>query len=265
MKRASLFAAAAIVLIANAFALMHAWRNRSGPVAADVTLTERELAWFYNSDENDSEVALNLRWADPQSSLLGKPQMPWLDQKTLRELGFDTAVPPSDDAVPEFYARQRARRAFVALEYNGQAWRNWIENLEEQARQHPALPRANGLENQRESATRLIAIDASNNATRLRASHPDRNSVIIIPAVIRIAAGPFYFAAGQNRSEKPRQLVGTIQDIPSSIHVPLPFSVGFRRLRVDRKNAKYRVHLRYGASLEPWIVGVEFPSSATPD
>ena len=28
----------------------------------------------------------------------------------------------------------------------------------------------------------------------------------------------------------------------------------------DRSTAKYRVHLRYGASLEPWIVGVEVPA-----
>ena len=32
MKRASLLLAAAIVVVANAFALVHAWRNRSGPI-----------------------------------------------------------------------------------------------------------------------------------------------------------------------------------------------------------------------------------------
>ena len=32
MKRTSLAAAAAVVLVANLFALLHAWRNRSGPV-----------------------------------------------------------------------------------------------------------------------------------------------------------------------------------------------------------------------------------------
>ena len=46
MKRTSLLAAAAIVLIANTFALVHAARNRSGSPESDVTLTQRELAEF---------------------------------------------------------------------------------------------------------------------------------------------------------------------------------------------------------------------------
>jgi hypothetical protein len=262
MKRASLFAAAAIVLIANASALMHAWRNRTGPVETDITLTERELERAYHSNDDDSEVALNSRWNDTQLTWLGERRISWLDQKTLQELGFDTAVPPSNDGAPDFYQRQRARRVFVALEYDGPARRKWIDNLEQQAREHPELPQANVPGNQRESATHLIAIDAGSNATRLRAHHPDRGSVIIVPAVIRIAVEPFYVTARQNRPEKPPQLVGMVQDIPSEIHVPLPFSDGFRRLPGDRSSAKYRVHLRYGASLEPWIVGVEFPAPA---
>ena len=43
MKHTSLLAAALIVLIANTFALAHAWRNRSGAMTTDITLTEREL------------------------------------------------------------------------------------------------------------------------------------------------------------------------------------------------------------------------------
>jgi Domain of unknown function (DUF4824) len=259
MKRASLFAAAAIVLIANAFTLAHAWRNRSGPVEADVTLTERELQQAYKANEDDSEVALTLRWNDPQTPWPWD-QMSWLDQKTLRELGFDTTLPPSDRAAPEFYQRQLPRRAFVALEYDGPAWRKWMDDLDQRSQEHPELPQANVLKNQRDSGSRLIAIDAGTNATQLRARHPDRGAVIIVPAVIRIAVEPFHVAPLQNSPRKPPQLVGTIQDIPSSIHVPLPFSDGFRRLPGGRNSAKYRVHLRYGASLEPWIVGVEYPA-----
>lgn len=251
MKRVSLFAAVAVVLIADVFALAHARRNRSGSATADVVLTQRELTQSRPSDDDNSEVTLNLQWNDPQRFLFRKGT-PWLNEKTLQELGFDTSVPPSNRAAPEFYARQRARRAFVALEYNGQSWRAWIDSLEQQTRDRPGSPGANGLEYQRESATRLIVIDAGSNAGRLRASHPDRNSVIVLPAVIRIALVPGETAAS------PR-LVGTIQEIPSSIHVPLPFSDDFRRLGTNRIGATYRVHLRYGASLEPWIVGVEFP------
>ena len=97
MKRTSLLAAAAIVLVANAFALAHAWRNRSGAVTADITLTERELPLAYNSDDDDSGVAFNLRWTDPQGFIYAAyDPSPWLDQNHLQELGFDISLAPSD-------------------------------------------------------------------------------------------------------------------------------------------------------------------------
>ena len=109
--------------------------------------------------------------------------------------------------------------------------------------------------NAREISTRLVFIDASSDAARLRGHYPDKGSVIIIPAVIRIGL--------ERQSDKrTAQLFGSIHQIPASIHVPLPFSDVFRRLpSADRNRAKYRVHLRYGALLEPWIVGVEIPAS----
>ena len=115
MKRASLLAAAAIVLVANMFALVHAWRNRSGSIETNITLTERELPLSYNLNEDDTGVSLDLRWLGLVRASFGweRPAL-WLDQKALQELGFDTSVAPSDDKAIEFYQRQRARRAFVA-------------------------------------------------------------------------------------------------------------------------------------------------------
>src|SRR5450755_1173753 len=111
MKRGSLVAAVIVVLLANGFALLHAWRNRSGPVESDITLTQRELLRSYDTIDDDSGVALNLQWIDKQWPMLSSPS-PWLDQKILQEVGFDTRVAPSDKAASDFYARQRARRAF---------------------------------------------------------------------------------------------------------------------------------------------------------
>jgi hypothetical protein len=57
--------------------------------------------------------------------------------------------------------------------------------------------------------------------------------------------------------EKPPRLTGYVQEIPELIHVPRPFSDGFRALsqttREEKRNEPiYRVHLRYGSFLEPW-------------
>jgi hypothetical protein len=258
MKRASLLAATAVVLVANAFALVHAWRNRSGPMESDITLTERELPLSYNSNDEDSGVALNLRWTNPQAMFLysvANPS-PWMDQKALQELGFDTSVAPSDNAASEFYARQRPRRAFVALEYDGPSWHKWMDDVEHQAQGQSPRPAYVGPANQRETSTRLVATDASSDAGRLRGRHPGQGSVVVVPVVIRIGVQ-------RQGAERSARLYGSIQEIPSTIHVPLPFSDAFRRLPRDRNNLKYFIHLRYGASLEPWIVGVEFPTPAS--
>lgn len=132
MKRASLVAAAVVVLLANAFALLHAWRNRSGPVEADITLTNREMSKSYDTNDENSGVALNLHWIDKQWRMVSFPSQ-WLDQKILQEVGFDTSVAPSDKAASDYYARQRTRSAFVALEYNGPNWNKWIDEAEQQA------------------------------------------------------------------------------------------------------------------------------------
>ena len=100
MKFVSLFAAAALVILANVFALVHAAINRSGHPDAEITLTERELNYFAGSD--DSGVALNLRWVDT-SIVPNAPAPPpdqqvstLLNQAKLEELGFDCHVDPSD-------------------------------------------------------------------------------------------------------------------------------------------------------------------------
>lgn len=256
MKRTSLLAAAVIVLIANTFALAHAWRNRSGPMTTDITLTERELPLSYNSDDDNSGVAFNLRWTDPRGFIYGAyDPSPWLDQNHLQELGFDTSVAASDSKAFDYYLRQRPRRGFVALEYDGPSWQKWIDDVEAQARKRSLAAPYMTQANQRESSTRLIAIDAGRDPVRLRARHPDRGSVIIVPAVIRIAPRP-------GNATVPARLLGYIQEIPSSIHVPRPFSDVFQHLQGVRNGLTYRVHLRYGASLEPWIVGVELPHPA---
>ena len=258
MKRASALTAAGVIVIANVFGLVHACRNRTGPVEADITLTERELPVSSLPNNRDSIVTLDLRWLDPpwtSHGWVGRQQVgSWLDQKTLQELGFDTSVAPSDKTAANFYARQRARRAFVALEYEGLAWRKLLEQADREKRENAGLSQSSVPPYLHESETHLVAIDAASDAERLRNRHLDRNSVIIVPAVVRIAV---FHPANPGEPPRPALLSGLVQEIPTSIHVPRPFSDSWRGR--DRRNLKYRVHLRYGTSLEPWIVALDQP------
>ncbi|HVY92340.1 MAG TPA: DUF4824 family protein, partial [Bryobacteraceae bacterium] len=177
MKRSSLIAAALIVLVANAFALVHAWRNRSGAVSAHIVLTERELPLSVSAGEDDSSVELNLIWRSYDRPW--NDSADWLGAAKLAELGFDTHVSPSSAGAPEFYQRERPRRAFVALEYNGPAWQRELASLNKQADDHPELasPRPDP-----DKLSRLLPIDASLDPAKLRAAHRDSSNVILIPA-----------------------------------------------------------------------------------
>jgi hypothetical protein len=266
MKRASLLAAAAVVLIANAFALVHAWRNRTGAVDAELVLTDRELICHQFSRDENSGVALSLLWLDPDnlSWLPWRPESaaPWLDQRVLRELGFDTSVAATDKAAYEYYARQRARRAFVALEYDETTWRKLLESSIRLDQEHPELHLADIRKGIVDSSTRLVAIDADLDATRLRARHPDRGKVIVAPAVIRITLEYSRIPYGVKRPPPRPQLRGYIQEVPAVIHVPLPFSDALRTVSSAQPGMKYRVRIRYGAALEPWVAGVELAAPA---
>jgi len=246
VNRLSIICAAAIIVIANAFALVHSARNRAGSPEAELTLTNRELQYFNPSAPDDSGVTLNLHWTDPSGSFNWRTQVPylpnWLDPRKLRALGFDCSKDPTSPDADRFYQRQQPRKVFVALEYDSAAWRDWLDSCE---RGGPLNRSSDYCLNN----SHLVAMDADLDPVRLRSLHPDRATVVILPALVRITFNSLPHATTGGR----------IEQIPSSIHVPLPFSDEFRRLnRSSQPPQPFRVHLRYGAFLEPWVTGVEF-------
>lgn len=230
MKNGSLAAAAVVVVVANGFALLHAARNRMGQPDAVITLTERELSRVRTED--DSGVSLMLSFQDPNRIwyVENLRQEAWLNREKLSTLGFDCSVDLSDTRASNFYERQVPRSGFVALEYNGPAYRA------------AAIP-GNIL-------SRLVAIDAATGSVQLRARHPDRNSILILPAVIRIS----FRAEVPNKGWK-AQIVGSIDNVPRSIHVPRPFSSKFQAFPITNPTP-YRVNITFGSALDPWITNV---------
>jgi hypothetical protein len=226
MNNRSLLAAGALLLLANGLTLMHAARNRLGSPDSDIILTERELVARNNSKEQ-SGVELYLSWQRWKTESDGRTSASttWLDRQKLSQLGFDCSVDPSTPASQTFYSRQRARRKFVALEYRGSA---------SQAGQ---------------KMSQLVIIDADSDPVALRRSHPDRHSVMILPAVVRI-----------NRFDRvpladghpwlPARIEGSVE-LFNSIHVPRPF-----RDKLLAHRQSYRVHLRVGSLYEPWVTDV---------
>jgi Domain of unknown function (DUF4824) len=256
MKNTSLAAGVAIILIANAFALVHAARNRTGNPEAEMTLTNRELVLYstaISDKDEDSGVTLNLRWTtaeDYYPPIPGTAVPPLFNQQKLSQMGFDCSVSPASDKAVRFYQRQRGRPVFIALEYDGQAWRDLFEAYRRAAEQRAAAGVKEDPDFWRQKS-HLVVIDADRDATALRNRYPNRSSVVIVPGTVRI------FLAQQN----PAQIDGRIEQIPSAIHVPRPFSDGFRNWNLEKKkqgDAGYSVRVRFGSALEPWVAAVQF-------
>src|SRR5439155_23809737 len=137
----------------------------------------------YYADPDDSGVSLTLRWVDlgaPRYSTAVKPEdmesRNWLDRNKLSELGFDCHVDPSSRDAYDFYNRQSARTAFVAVEYDGPGWQSWIEMNERILKAEQALTgQKTDPDYQRKDSSRLAVIDAAPDPAPLRVRHPDRS------------------------------------------------------------------------------------------
>jgi hypothetical protein len=265
MKSASLVTAASIILVANALALIHSARNRAGTPEAEITLTNRELRYFDQPvTDDDSGVTLHLQWTDPSIPWVPEsdPRPNWIDRQKLEALGFDCRVDPGSSDASRFYQRQRPRQAFVALEYDGEAWRQFLQQHEQAFAKRRAGTEPDDSAGFSAGTSHLVAIDADLDPVKLRARHPDRRSVLILPAVIAVMLDRFRSYGMKSDSKHPAEITGRIQELPSSIHVPRPFSDQFRRPDRSRSNVfsnrPYSVYLSYGSSLEPWVTGVEF-------
>ncbi|MBI5282496.1 MAG: DUF4824 family protein [Candidatus Solibacter usitatus] len=230
MKHLLLLAAAAVVLVANGLALVHAVRNRTGVPEAEITLTDNEFNYSRNPDDSGVTLKMNLGgskyWREPGA----------FSPTHLAALGFDVSKPPSDKDAEVFYRRQRPRTGFIAIGFEGD----------------PAL---------------FTVINSSKDAAALRARYPDRKRVAVVPAAVRL----FHYPALKlpSEPERPAFVGGHVIQFPSAIHVPKPFSDGFRALpATERPEGSevplYRITLTYGRSLEPWVTKVEFPAQPGP-
>ena len=169
---------------------------------------------------------------------------------------------PDSPNAERFYQRQKARQVFVAAEEDGPAWRTWLESYELRMAKMRATTFFNNSTDSGRYNSHLVVIDADLDAPKLRARHPDRTNVVILPAVVAImlisARSPVV-----PHEPQPARIQGRIQQLPSSVHLPRPFSDEFRYKyqpregTLDNKDVTYRVHLRYGVLLEPWVTGVE--------
>lgn len=274
MKRRALFAALGLLIAVNAVVLLGVARNRSGEPDALLTLTERELplSWSFRHKENTG-VSLHLNVNSASEELK------WFDEAKLAELGFDTRHFRRSDSWRVY--REQPRKAFVVLEYDGEAWQRHrqrqlqeIENLAVQVREGKLKPEE--AENRKKEklfrlsvASRLFSIDVGSDPGVLRRRYADRSRYLILPAQVRMMVDWERGSAGKEGEER---LHGLVQQVlVDELHVPRRLHGGLLALpgksRIhpaytpfdarDPARVGYRVQVAVGRRLEPWTKGIE--------
>jgi hypothetical protein len=247
MTRTGLSLAAAVVVVSNLWALGLAAVNRQDEPQATLQLTERELGLVSARTEN-SAMSLRLKWTDPS----GRREAGWFDRAKLEELGFDCSRPIGRENA-KHYRTMPARRAYVAMEYDGPAWQRYVA----------ALP-AGADSTTAEGLSHLVLVDVARDAARLRARHPDRTRVVVAQAVVRIVAvqdvgGP-RFLKGQvlevlpMELNVPRDLRRTLDPLVAT--TARPRATGPAGAAPLPHAPRYVATVRWGRSLEPWIDAV---------
>lgn len=238
---------AALVLLLTVGTLFGAaaW-NRGGEIQS-IVLTERELAlpWWWTNDPRDARGPLRLTF---EWERRGNPQeaRTWLNDMKLRELGFTTGVPAGAPEAADFYNRSLPRRAWVAFEFDGPAWRAIEQRL--------ALVRDGDRIIAR--ASRLVPIDAAVERDLLLRRYQGQ-PVLVLPAVIALRY--------DNPPTQGPSVWGTVTALVSpAVTVPRRFHERLRPLRPsglppsgmpppEPVDPRYEVVLGVGRLGAPWL------------
>lgn len=142
--------------------------NRSGEPPQRITLTERELPQTSRGRADNREVRLRIEYESRSDALDARN---WLPEDRLRALGFVSDVMPSAPEAGDTYRRMLPRTAWVAFQYEGEAWRE-IERRRELARsateeRYGSYPRS-----------RLVPIAASLDRDELVRRYPTGHLVV---------------------------------------------------------------------------------------
>ena len=290
MKRYGLISAIALIVLTNIVVLAGVAYNRSGEPDATVQLTERELNWQKRwdlTDKEDTGLYLTLKWNMPGYYKYSWKHRrdTWLNQKKLAELGFNTDFPLKDKRASRYYSRQLPRQAYVVLEFNGDAYQNWLkearkrikeikqELIEEKKEKKKNILEKNIRDIERKMVTqsRLFAIDAGRDTQALRKQYPDQSKTIITPAVFDISMHYTPRKKGPYKSPKKPYLSGWVREISTpEIYVASDYRSFFisdikthtetylpRDKPLSDLEPRYQVTLNYGQRYEPWIADVQ--------
>lgn len=278
MIRKRVIAAVLLLLLTNIVVLAGVAYNRSGDDVVSLVLTERELSLQrkYSASNENSGQHLSLQWQSlsdySKKNQFRKPTRwnPfWLTEDKLKALGVDVDAIKAEYTANKDSSDYRRRslssaNAIMVLEFNGDSYKEAVASAKEGLDKEIKNPQSeSGLEREKRDYerakimdTRLYVIDAGVDRESLLQKYNDSSKYILMRGEIR----PFY-------DETDKKVQGRlIKLFVSKIHVPLPYSKlidnisrteQYTSYSSDPVPPNYKVNLKFGKRLEPWITSVE--------
>ena len=245
MRRVLLTGAVSVVLAANLWGMLQAWRNQQAPRGWSLELTERELRLLPVAAESTATM-LRLNWNVGGTGEEQHRAPEWLDRTRLTELGFDCSVAVNSPSAHRHYASMPSRPVYLAVEYEGEAWRN--AGAKAQAR------------------SGLFVVDAATDADRLRERYPDVQRHIICCGLVRLS---FRERDKNGVSPSTPRVEGRVESLrPGMVFVPLPHNrvlgklgrPGFDTPPDNPVNEpRFVARVCWGSNYEPWVESVRLP------
>lgn len=226
----------AVVTLLSVVSLVAAsgW-NRSSDPRLRITLTERELPLTRVPGESDPGVQLRIEYQRRVEPLDARN---WLTEERLRRLGFAFTVMPGAPEAAHIYNRALPKIAWVAFQYDGEAWREIERRL---ALESPAAEARDPIQ------SRLVPVDVSLDLDTLRARYPGGH--LILRGSIDLGyIGP---------REKGPLVYGYIRNlVPPHITVPHQLQDRFAALAQVDNTPTYEVDLALGRLGIPYVTDV---------
>jgi hypothetical protein len=231
--------ATSVLLVVIAFIALAGY-NRSGEPLVRMTLTEGELPLSGRSTTVDRDPGVELRFAyAPRSEPLDARN--WLTDERLRQIGFAFNVLPSAPEAADTYSRALPRIAWVAFEYDGEAWKQ-IERQRQLAAKEPTP-----YGGQYVPWSRLVPVDVAPDARTLISRYPQGH------LILRASIGLRYLPPDQ----KGPLVSGYIRDlIPSTVHVPREFRDLLASLPPRERDPRYEVDIAVGRLGTAYVTGL---------
>ncbi|AMO96144.1 hypothetical protein CFter6_3511 [Collimonas fungivorans] len=188
----------------------------------------------------------------------------WLDKTKLASLGFNVSMPIDTDRGRTAYQKQLSKPVFLAMEFDGPAYRQSIElakqedadSSKKKAVDDKKKDQPTALSQELNLTSRLFIIDASLDRETLRAKYPDTRHYGIV-------RGQIQPRVVYNKEKQPL-MAGYVKDVSAqNINVPFEFRSVFEPMQKmnqtygyadNDKRPSFEATVAFGRRLEPWIV-----------